>query len=119
MEMAQFYERLKEALALREITQTELSKRTGIDKATISHYVSGSYKAKSDNLYAIAKALDISEPWLMGLDVPITRIEPTVNDSELNLDDREAMNILSSLSEEKRRQAISYLRFLRDSKEQE
>ena len=113
--MAMFNERLKEAIAMREITQTELSKRTGIDKSIISHYISGSYKAKSDNLYA----LDVSEPWLMGLDVPVKRIEPTANDSELDLDDREAMNILSSLPKEKRRQAISYLRFLRDSKEQE
>ncbi len=117
--MAMFNERLKEAIAMREITQTELSKRTGIDKSIISHYISGSYKAKSDNLYALAKALDVSEPWLMGLDVPVKRIEPTANDSELDLDDREAMNILSSLPKEKRRQAISYLRFLRDSKEQE
>lgn len=116
--MAQFYERLKAALTEKGVTQTELSKRTGIDKATISHYVSGSYKAKSENLYLIARALDVSEPWLMGLDVPMKRIEPTANDSELTLDDREVMNILSSLSEEKLKQAISYLRFLRDSKEE-
>ena len=114
--MALFNERLKEALKLREITQTELAKRTGIDKATISHYVSGSYKAKSDNLYLIAKALDVAEPWLMGLDVPMKRVEPADN-SELTIDDREVMNILASLSEEKRSQAISYLRYLRDSSE--
>lgn len=117
--MAEFGERLKEALATKGMKQTELSKLTGIDKGTISHYISGSYKAKADNLYEISKALDVSEAWLMGLDVPKERKELTVNDDELPLDDREVLNILSSFSKEKRRQAISYLRYLRDSKEQD
>lgn len=55
------------------LTQTELSIATGISKARINQYVNGVYEAKQDGVYRIAKALNVSEAWLMGFDVPRER----------------------------------------------
>lgn len=69
-----FANRLKKAMTLRNIKPIELSEKTKISKSKISSYMSGRYKAKQDGVYLLAKALDVSEPWLMGLDVPMERI---------------------------------------------
>ena len=74
--MATIAERLKTALEIREIKQTELVKRTGIGKSSISTYLSGEYEPKQGNIYKIAKALDVNEAWLMGFDVEMERRDP-------------------------------------------
>ena len=47
----------------------ELAEKTGLSKSTISHYMSGYTKPKSDRLYMLAKTLNVNEAWLMGYDV--------------------------------------------------
>lgn len=66
-------ERLSQALSIKNITQTELCKKTGIPKSAMSQYIKGNFEPKQDRIYLIAKALNISEAWLMGYDVPILR----------------------------------------------
>lgn len=66
-----FSNRLNEAIRKKNIKPVELSELTGIDKSKISSYMSGRYKAKQDGIYLLAKALNVSEAWLMGLDVPM------------------------------------------------
>lgn len=73
--MATISERIAEALELREMKQADLVKATGIGKSSISTYLSGEYEPKQKNIYKIAKALNVSEAWLMGLDVPMNRIK--------------------------------------------
>ena len=65
--------RIKQALQLREMKQAELADKTGIDKGQISSYLSGRYKPKQENLSLMAVALNVSEYWLMGLDVAMER----------------------------------------------
>lgn len=69
-----FSNRLNKAITIRNIKPVELSEKTGIDKSKISSYMSGRYKAKQDGVYLIAKALHVSEAWLMGYDVPMEKI---------------------------------------------
>lgn len=71
--MDNFAKRLKQILHEKGLKQTDLARMTGIDKSLISNYVSGKYKAKQDNLYLIAKALNVSEAWLMGYDTDRVR----------------------------------------------
>lgn len=66
-----FGARLQQALELNNIKAIELSERTGISRGALSSYISGRWKAKQDNLYRIAKALNVSPAWLMGYDVPM------------------------------------------------
>lgn len=65
--------RIKIALDMRKMKQTDLVNSTGIGKSSISTYISGEYEPKQKNIYKIAKALDVNEAWLMGYDVPMQR----------------------------------------------
>lgn len=68
-------ERISEGLKMRHMKQTELAERSGIGKGAISCYISGAYEPKQKNIYRIAKALNVSEAWLMGHDVSPERKE--------------------------------------------
>lgn len=74
MEQESFANRLSKALLIRNMKPIDLAKTSGINKATISQYLSGRYEAKQTNIYILAKALNINEAWLMGFDTNIDRI---------------------------------------------
>ena len=67
--------RIKEALKLRGMKQADLVRLTGIGKSGIRQYISGKFVPRQNATHAIAKALNVSEAWLMGFDVPIQRSE--------------------------------------------
>lgn len=67
--------RIKMAMDLRGVRQADLVEKTKISKGALSSYIAGRYVPKQNNIYLIAKALDVSESWLMGLDVPMERDE--------------------------------------------
>lgn len=83
--MADFYERLKKAMELRNVSQTELCEMTSIPKSAMSQYISGSFKPKQKRTYLLAKALNVNEAWLMGYDVEIERSNDTLFDRFSNL----------------------------------
>lgn len=70
-----FANRLNTAIRLRNMKASELSEKTGISKSSLSEYINGKYEAKQDGVYLLAKALNINEAWLMGLDVPMERTD--------------------------------------------
>ncbi len=74
MEQESFASRLSKALIIRNMKPIDLSKKSGINKATISEYLNGKYEAKQTNIYILAKALNINEAWLMGFDTNIDRV---------------------------------------------
>lgn len=73
MEKATFSERLNLILKEKNIRQVDLCKETGIGKSAMSQYLHGSFEPKQQKLYALATALNVSEAWLMGYDVPKER----------------------------------------------
>lgn len=66
-------DRIKEGMELRQLKQSDLVEMTGISKGALSSYISGRYVPKQNNIFLIAKALNVSESWLMGNDVPLER----------------------------------------------
>lgn len=62
-----FQSRLNRALSERGMKSAELAAATGISKARISQYTNGVYIPKSQAACLIAKALGVSEAWLLGL----------------------------------------------------
>ena len=72
--MTTLAERLNIALAQREVTAKELSRRTGISESDISHYRKGDYAPKMNRVYLLSQALNVSPGWLMGLDLPQNQI---------------------------------------------
>lgn len=80
MNQAETKDRIRKALELRGMKQSELVEKTGIDKGQMSSYLSGRYKPKQTNLNLMAKALSVDEAWLMGYDVPMQRIDKTMGE---------------------------------------
>ena len=76
---ATFAQRLREGLDLRGMKQIELATRSGISKYSISHYLKGDWEGKQDAVYELARALNVSEAWLMGYDVPAERSAPKLS----------------------------------------
>lgn len=60
--------RLAAALHIRGMKQVDLCSMTGIPKSAMSQYLKGTFEPKQDRIEAIARALNISEAWLMGYD---------------------------------------------------
>lgn len=66
-------QRLRIAVEKSGKTQAEIVRETGINKASLSRYLKGAYAPKSTALYKLALALDVSDMWLEGYDVPMER----------------------------------------------
>lgn len=65
--------RIAEALNIRNMKQVELAEKTGLSKASINSWLRHRWQPKQDALLKMAKALDVSEMWLAGYDVPMER----------------------------------------------
>jgi transcriptional regulator with XRE-family HTH domain len=79
--VAELKDRLKEVLDKKGLRAVDLMEMTGVPKSAISFYLAGKSKPKADRIYTIARALDISEAWLLGYDVPMARsLESKKND---------------------------------------
>ena len=66
-------ERLREAMQAAEKKQIELANDTGLSHSSISRYLSGQMEPKSKAINKLAVALNVSEMWLWGYDVPRRR----------------------------------------------
>jgi phage repressor protein C with HTH and peptisase S24 domain len=60
----EFKDRVTARMKALNLNATDISKMTGVSKATVSFWVSGTNGAKGKNLLALAKALDCSPDWL-------------------------------------------------------
>lgn len=119
-------ERLKKLMAERDLRQVDIlklaepfCKKFGLKlgKNEISQYVSGKVEPRQDKLSLLGMALNVSEVWLMGYDVPMIRNMPATEtgdglDVRLSDNDKIIIELLMSLSDSKKAEAIRYLRYL-------
>ena len=66
-------ERLQFAMDKRKIKQIDLARVAHVNQGALSRYLKGSYEPKSATIYKLALALDVSDMWLEGYDVPMER----------------------------------------------
>lgn len=66
-------QRLKEAMDATGKKQVDLVRDTGLNRGTISRYASGEMEPRQTAARKLAAALDVSEMWLWGYDVPQER----------------------------------------------
>lgn len=66
-------ERLTEAMAAANKKQIDLAHITGLSHSTISRYLSGQVEPRQEAIIKLATALDVSEWWLWGYNVPMKR----------------------------------------------
>ena len=79
MNKAEFKDRLKQAMDMRQMKAVDLCEKTKIPKGAVSYYLSGKSTPKADRLYLLCKALDVSEAWMLGYDVEIAKTKVQKN----------------------------------------
>ena len=82
--VASISQRLREALDSAGKKQIDLVRETGLDRGTISSYLSGRYEPKQASVHKMALALNVSEAWLLGYDVPKKRAPEHKKDDQLS-----------------------------------
>jgi transcriptional regulator with XRE-family HTH domain len=101
--------RIKEAMRAAGKKQADLMRETGLDRSAISNYVAGRYEPKQKAINKLAIALDVSEMWLWGYDVPMTRTATQKKNDQLveliaklrkDAEFQEVVSMLSGLPEE-------------------
>ena len=115
-------ERIKQGLEIREITQTQLAARANIDKGQLSSYISGKYKPRQNNIDALAAALNVSEAWLMGFDVPMERVSNNVETDQSvskSVECKEILEICEQLSTHNQRKVLTYSKNLLSTQQME
>ena len=75
--------RLRQAMDMAHKKQADLVTDTGLNKSTISRYCSGDAEPKANAISKLATALDVSEMWLWGYDVPMERPEGQKKNDQL------------------------------------
>lgn len=75
--------RLRKGLELAGMKQADLARKTGLDRGAVSSYLSGRYEPKQKAIYLMARALNVSEAWLLGYDVPIYRTDGQKKNDQL------------------------------------
>lgn len=98
-------ERLKEAMREVGKKQADLVRETGLDRGSISSYLSGKYEPKQNAINKLSIALNVSEMWLWGYDVPKERTQTQKKNDDLvkiiaqMRKDPKFFNIVSKLAE--------------------
>ena len=103
--------RLQEIMKKKGIKQAELARLTGISRGAISNYVLGRYEPKSDIINKFAKALNCSEMWLWGYDVPMQRQELLLPDEPTLTEGEEALlKLFRQIPEDAQKMYLEVLR---------
>lgn len=122
MDKVDIKERIKQGLEIREITQTQLAARANIDKGQLSSYISGKYKPRQNNIDAIASALNVSEAWLMGFDVPMERVSGKTESKQkpsYSSQCKEIIEVCEQLSAHNQRKVLTYSKNLLSTQQME
>lgn len=82
-----------------------------LTKSDMSQFVSGKVEPGQWKLTILGKALNVSEVWLMGYDVPMERQDSAPN-SESNPERNEITSLFASLSEENQKRLIDFAQVL-------
>jgi transcriptional regulator with XRE-family HTH domain len=75
--------RLRKAMDAKGKKQADLMRETGLDRGAISSYLSGKYEPKQKAIYKLSQALDVSEAWLLGYEVPMERSPESKRNDQL------------------------------------
>lgn len=102
--------RLEEAMARTGKKQADLVRETGLDRGTISKYLSGKVEPKSDSINELATALNCSEMWLWGYDVPPERETPSREDPEISELERMLLDLFRRVPENEQRLVLQMIR---------
>ena len=105
--------RIAKALAVRNVRQADLAQMTKIPKSSLSLYLKDAYEPKQDRIFIIAKALHVSEAWLMGYDVPMEKeTENSPSEPQLTEGEKKILELFRRIPEERQGYALEVLETL-------
>jgi len=107
--------RIKELMTYYDLSQTDLCKRTGLQKSALSNYLSGSREPRQDQISLIVDPFNINPAWLMGYDVPMF-LEPAAL-SSLRRDEVDLLNKYNSLNAAGKKEVHKYINMVADRDE--
>lgn len=110
--------RIKRGLQIRGMKQADLCQITKIPKSAISQYISGAFEPKQDRIYLISKALNVSEAWLMGYDVPMERVNTSSpEEPELSEGEKILLDLFRQVPEDQQQLVLGMIRVALGAKE--
>lgn len=105
--------RIAKALAARNMRQADLAEMTNIPKSSLCLYLKDAYEPKDDRIYIIAKALRVSEAWLMGYDVPMEKVEEKIpGEPKLTEAEQKMLELFRLIPVERQESALEVLEAL-------
>ena len=103
--------RIKKALSIRNMTQTELCAKAKISKSSLSEYLSGKYVPRQDKVFVLAQALNVDPVWLWGYDVPMeTQVEFSPSEPQLTEGEQLMLELFRKIPEDRQAAALELLR---------
>lgn len=115
--------RLKEIMKMRNLRQVDIIRlaepyckefNLKLTKSDMSQFVSGKVEPGQWKLTILGKALNVSEVWLMGYDVPMEREEPAPTQ---NAEREEFAKLFTALSPENRQRILDLMKALLSDRE--
>lgn len=104
--MTNFQSRLKQALSIKGMKQTDLAALMETGRSTVSQWINGRNGTSSGTAYQIAKKLNIDPAWLIGADVPYASFSESENTDNTS---NEIISKLPQLSETEQRMVLGYI----------
>ena len=109
--------RIRKALSIRNMTQSDLCERAKISKSSLSEYLSGKYEPKQDKIFMLSQALNVDPVWLMGFDVPMEKTDAPENkkiispsDLPITEGERLMLELFRRIPEDRQQAALDLLR---------
>ena len=99
---------LTQELKVRQLSQRELAKQSGVSQTRISQTLSGDIPLSADFCIKVAQALDVSPEYLLRL-AEILPPEITISDDATT---QEIKELLKHLEPEQRQEVLNYIRYL-------
>lgn len=119
-------ERLREVMDMRDLRQVDVLEKAKpfceaygvkLNKNDLSQYLSGKVTPKQDKLTLLGLALNVSEGWLMGFDVPMDRVtENTPTDGQSDGRATEVLELFMLLNDSEKDMIIRQIKGLLSSR---
>ena len=123
--------RLKTIMNMRGLRQVDILNLTvpycqkysvKMNKSDISQYCSGKTEPNQEKLFILGNALNVSEAWLMGFDVPMERVSGKTENKQISFTSeksKEILEICEQLSSNNQQRVLTYSKTLLSTQQME
>lgn len=105
-------DRIKSLMQAQNMSAAELSRAAGLNHSTVSRYLSGKVEPKKDSVKAIAKALHVSEVYLLNIEEQAGPISDLLCKYGIDPQKEIVIHQYVTMSPENQKQVEKYISFL-------